>query len=136
MKFWRTHRLGAELTPWPPLERVSIFSKRSDGECNGKPETENGKQKTGQFGRFYIFCFRFSVFRSFILLLILLTSCRSEPTGGRVIVLGRVWAQSHASAIRDSPTAWVFALRAGRIVRATVYPSASAALTALRGREA
>jgi ketosteroid isomerase-like protein len=55
---------------------------------------------------------------------------------GRVIVLGRVWAQSHASAIRDSPTAWVFALRAGRIVRATVYPSASAALTALRGREA
>jgi ketosteroid isomerase-like protein len=52
---------------------------------------------------------------------------------GRVIVLGRVWAQSRTSAIRDSPTAWVFDLRAGRIVHATVFPSASAALSALRG---
>jgi ketosteroid isomerase-like protein len=50
---------------------------------------------------------------------------------GRVIALGRVWAQSHDRAIRDSPTAWLFELRAGRVVRATVFPSASAALAAL-----
>jgi ketosteroid isomerase-like protein len=54
---------------------------------------------------------------------------------GRVIALGRVWAQSHTSLISDSPTAWVFELRAGKVVRATVFPSASAALTALREAE-
>src|SRR6185503_664882 len=64
-RFDSSHCLRPNLPLSPSLPRVSIFSKRSDGKCNGKPETENGKQKTGQFARFYISGFRFSIFHSF-----------------------------------------------------------------------
>ena len=58
-------REGGNWNPPPSLASVSIFSKRADGTENGKPETENKKQKTGQFGPVYISGFLFSVFHSF-----------------------------------------------------------------------
>jgi ketosteroid isomerase-like protein len=56
--------------------------------------------------------------------------------GNSILVIGRVYARSRESGMRDFPAAWIWRLRQGRIDYGRVYPDAAAALEAFAAADA
>jgi ketosteroid isomerase-like protein len=56
--------------------------------------------------------------------------------GDQILVIGRVYARSRESGMRDFPAAWIWRLRQGRIGYGRVYPDAAPALEAFAGADA
>jgi ketosteroid isomerase-like protein len=54
-----------------------------------------------------------------------------QVRGDLILVIGRVYARSRESGMRDLPAAWIWRLRQGRFDYGRVYPDTAAALGAL-----